>query len=385
MIFALGFLVVLLVIAAGVHGTVLHQLQESGRLRRRVAAEDLADGAVARATAWFVGTGYQRPDAGALTVGVPVLLTAGKQPLVLPSNHPDGYTDALGRKRSAVVSDFNAYLTGQKGAAGTFDVTASLMVADPETWEIVAVARVGDVERRVGALLVRQGQALFEDAIFGAAGVDLQGNPSTDSYDSTLGAYGGSNRTAGGNVRSNGDIKLQGSAQVNGDARPGPDGTVVLKGNPTVTGAKDPASGAKDLAAATVPAGAISLGAIKVENNDRRTIKSGTYTATSLVVGGSGILTIDSSSGPVTLYVTGEVKVEGNGSVIVTNNGPRAFFIVQVGGAEVSVHGQRHAHGRHLCAGFESQGRGRGRPLRCLRRRVRRASRAAASCTSTSH
>ncbi|MGH7786728.1 MAG: DUF7305 domain-containing protein [Candidatus Binatia bacterium] len=340
MILALGFLVVLMIMAAGVHGLVLGQLRASGRARQRVAAVELAEGGLARARAWFASANYQLPNPDLVSATVPVLLVSNKGAVALPSNHPDAYTDAAGAKRTAVVSSFGASLNNQtfKGI-GSFSVVASLMAASPETWELVSTATVGNVQRSAGALLIRESQALFQEALFTQQYVSLTGNANTDSFDSTLGNYGGSNRFATGGVRSNGSITMTGSTQINGDAVPGPGAEVIMSGNPKVTGASTPATTGRSLETATVPGGAVSLGALMVANNDKRTITAGTYVLTSLSVGGSGALTIDTSGGPVTFYVTGATDIGGNGGVTVTNGGARNFMIIQVGGGNVWIGG----------------------------------------------
>jgi len=339
MIFAIGFMVVLMVIGAGVHSQVLRQLRSSGEARQRVAAEALAEGGLARALAWFTASGYQLPTSALLIASVPATLKSNQKALVLPTNHPDGYTDAVGQTRTGVLSAFNAALSAQQGASGSFDVTASLIAVQPETWEVIATGTAGAVQRRVGRVLMRERQSLFEEALFGEAEVVLTGNTSTDSYDSTLGAYGGSNRFATGGVHSNGNITLTGSSTINGDAKPGPESAVIFKGNPTVTGLKDAADSDRELAPVTIPAGAVALGDVVVKQNDRRTITAGTYVVQNLDVNGSGILTIDSSAGGVTFFVTGWVRIGGAGKVVVTANGPRGFSIMQIGNGGVWVGG----------------------------------------------
>jgi hypothetical protein len=338
MTLALGFLVVLLVVAAGVHGLVLNQLRESGQLRQRRAAEELADGGIARAIAWFKSAKYQPPAAKLLKATVPVELASNAAPLVLPDNHPDQYTDALGQARSGVVTDYRGALDEQRNAVGVYRVVATLMSTTPETWELVATATVGGVQRQAGGLLVREATG-FAYGLFGDSGVQLSGAASTDSYDSTLGPYGGANRSDGGNVGSNGDITLQGSARINGDATAGPEGQVIAKGNPTVTGESSNASSAQSLDPVTIPAGAVSIGNLKVANNDRRTVYAGTYVINDFTVEGGGVLTIDTSGGPVVFYVTGSTSIGGNGQVVVTNNGARAFSVFQTSDAAVQIEG----------------------------------------------
>lgn len=338
MTLALGFMVVLLVIAAGVHGLVLAQLHGSGMLRQRIAAQQLAEGGIARTLAWFNSTNYQVPDPKTLSATVPVRLKTGTVPVTLPANHPDGYTDALGQVRSGVVGNFQKYLTNQSGSVGTYTVSATLMAAQPETWEAIATAQVGTASQQAGAILVRDQQALFADALFGRDNLVLNGRASTDSYDSSLGAYGGANVFQTGSVRSNGDINLTGGAVVNGDAIPGPDHVVSTNGNATVTGVSTAASSEKSLPVPVVPANAVNLGAINLSGKATQTLTAGTYLVSSLSITGNGQLIIDASKGPVNVYVSGAVSVAGNG---ITNSSglPSNFNLVETGTAAVSLAG----------------------------------------------
>lgn len=337
MTLALGFLVVLLVMAAGVHGLVLGQLKSAGTLRQNIAATELAEGGVARARAWFTSNGYQLPEETLLVAGVPTKLASNRAAVVLPSNHPDAYTDAYGTARKGVSSGFKTVLSQQASPVGTYDVTASLIAQDPETWETVATAQVGPVRRVVGEILMREAQVLFADALFGASGVTLVGNASTDGYDASLGGYGGANRFDTGNVRSNADVSLTGNATVRGDAMPGPEGSVSMSGNSTVTGLTDPATSEKSLPAVTVPGNAVALGALTLSGNKTGTLSTGTYVATALSISGNSRLIIDASDGPVVLYVTGAISISGNG--ISNALKPKDFNLVQVGGSPVHFSG----------------------------------------------
>ena len=344
MTLALGFMVVLLVIAAGVHAAVLNQLKGSAALRQGTAAYALAEGGIARTMAWFNATNYQLPALTALTETVPVKLLAGATPIVLPTSHPNAYIDSFGQSRSGIVTSFDQYLTNQTGAVGKFSVVSSLMGVSPETWEVVATATVGATTRKVGALMIRDQNALFGDALFGRDYVTMSGNGVTDSYDSSAGAYGGSNVFQTGNVHSNGDITLSGNATVRGDAMSGPDHTVSTSGNASVTGSKQSATSNKQLPAPTVPALAVNLGAIKLSGNKSQTLVAGNYVASSLSISGNARLTIDSTLGPVNLYVSGAISIAGNGINNVSSV-PSKFNLVSTGTASVNFSGNANFSG----------------------------------------
>ncbi|MBX3023742.1 hypothetical protein KF840_02420 [bacterium] len=335
MVFALGFLVVLLVIAAGVHGLVLRQIQASGRDRQRLAAEALAQGAIARAVRWFDSADYRLPASSLVTAGVPVKLAANSAAVILPGNHPDAYKDLLGQARTGMVASYKKSLSQQALGAGTYSVESSLIAYQPETWEVVATATVGTTQRRVGALLVRSQASLFTAALFGAEYVSIGGNGVTDGYDASLGGYGGSNVFNTGDVGSNGDITLGPNAVIKGNAIAGPNGSAT---GGTVSGLRQQSAATRLLPAAAVPAGAVNLGAIKLSGGAKQTLTAGTYVATSLDISGGASLTADVSKGPIALYVTGAASIGGNG-IVNTSGLPSNFSLVQVGGAAVTYSG----------------------------------------------
>lgn len=345
LIVALGFMTLILIIGAGVHGLVVGQLRGSGSLRERTAADYVAEGGIARAVAWFTNTSYQLPQTSQLSGAVPVLLGKGGQPVVLPSNHPDSYTDALGKARTGVVKSFDTYLTVQKMPVGKYSVTAALIATQPETWEILAVAEFGTTAHRARALLVRKQDALFDGALFGSTSLTMSGTAYTDSYDSSLGSFGGSNVGANGDVGSNGPITVKGNAKVNGDAVPGPNDKVTLSGSGKVTGSTTPATSQKSLPVPAVPAGAVDLGAIALSGSTTKTLTAGTYKLSSLSVAGTGGLKIDSTTGPVNLYVTGKITIGGSAGIANVSGTPSRLSIVQVGGSSVSISGSNTLYG----------------------------------------
>jgi len=338
LVFALGFMSVVLIIALGMHTLVTTQLRSAGTLRQRTTAQYLAEGGVQRATAWFKTQGYRLPAATSVTATVPVKLTSNNNPVILPSNHPNNYTDAGGAAKSGVLTAYNSLLTNQSMGGGRYSVTASLVATNPETWELLATGTVGTVSRRVGGLLVRQSQSLFQDGLFARDTVQMSGNAYTDSYDSAKGAYGSSNRTNDGHLRTNGNVALSGNATIGGNAVPGPDQKVTMSGNAKVTGSTIPAASPASYAPVTVPGGVTNLGKLSVSGNKTRTLTAGTYLASSISVTGNAKLIINASGGPVNLYVTGNISVAGNGIANATNL-PSNLNIYQSGSSGIAFSG----------------------------------------------
>lgn len=338
LVFALGFMTVVLIIALGIHTLVTTQLRAAGSLRQRTTAEYLAEGGVQRAVAWFKTHGYTLPSATQLTATVPVKLAGNNNPIVLPSNHPDSYTDAGGASKSGVVKAYDGILTKQTMGGGRYSVTAALIASSPETWELLATATVGKVSRQAGGLLVRQSQPLFQDGVFGRDTIQISGNAYTDSYDSSKGPYGPSNRTNNGSARSNGNIALSGNATIGGDAVPGPGQKVTLSGNASVTGSTAAAGSPATYAPVTVPGGLTNLGNLSLSGNKKRTLTAGSYLVSSVSITGNAQLIINASAGPVNLYVTGNISVAGNG--IANGSGrPSNLMIFQSGSPGIAFSG----------------------------------------------
>ncbi|MCK6553048.1 hypothetical protein L6Q96_00450 [Candidatus Binatia bacterium] len=344
LVFALGFMSVVLIIALGIHTLVTTQLRAAGTLRQRATAEYLAEGGVQRATAWFKTQGYSLPSATQLTATVPVNLTSNSKPVTLPGNHPNNYTDTGGLAKSGVVTAYNGSLTGQSVGGGRYSVNAALIATNPETWELLATGTVGKVSRQVGGLLVRQSQPLFQDGLFARDSVQISGNAYTDSYDSKKGAYGPSNRTNDGNMRSNGSMALSGNATIGGNAIPGPSQKVSLSGNAKVTGSTTPAASPAAYAPVTVPGGITNLGALSLSGNKKRTLTAGTYLVSSISITGNAQLIINAAAGPVNLYVTGSISVAGNG---IANGSqlPSNLMIYQSGSKGIGFSGNADFYG----------------------------------------
>lgn len=190
----------------------------------------------------------------------------------------------------------------------------------------------GHMERPLVIELASTPQPIFTYAVLGKASARLSGNGITDSYQSSLGAYGGSNRGSNGDVGTNGGtagaINLSGNARVNGDASTGPNGTVSISGNAQVTGTISDDTNV-NLSSVTVPSSLTSLsssGGYSVSGNNSATISAGNYKFSDLSVSGNGQLTIQ---GPASIYLTSTtspaLKISGNGLVTVT--GQVTFYI----------------------------------------------------------
>jgi Tfp pilus assembly protein PilX len=158
--------------------------------------------------------------------GNPVVLSAMSG---VSSNYPD----------ATVVSAFNSALskslTGVPNAS--YSSYATLLRMNPaggvswlggggviQTWQITSQGSVGGIRNatvQVVATYERTGTPVFNYGIeatsSGCKAVNFQGSDYTDSYNSNLGVYGGTNvQASGGNIATNGNVNLGRDAVING-------------------------------------------------------------------------------------------------------------------------------------------------------------------------
>jgi len=138
----------------------------------------------------------------------------------------------------------------------------------------------------------------------------VAGDGQVDSFDSSYGVYDATtNRTAVGRIGGNGDVRLDANVQVSGSVRAGDavnkDSTATVSGEQT-TGLGAVATSPGDQFPLITPPGT-PTGALSRTGSS--TIDPGTYYYTSLTLGDSSSLVPSNNSGPVTIYVTGNVTI----------------------------------------------------------------------------
>lgn len=187
----------------------------------------------------------------------------------------------------------------------------------------------------------------FNYALFAGQAIAMSGNAQTDSYNSNNGAYGGSNIFSGGHVGSDGAsgivMALSGNAMIKGNAEIGPGGSTAANigtsGNAVITGTKSVSTSTKNYQpeTTTLP----SSGALVISGNSTVTLAAGTYNYSSISVSGNGKL---KTTGAVTLYVSGNVSISGNG-VTTASNKPSNFLLYSTGTGSVSFSGNASFYG----------------------------------------
>jgi Tfp pilus assembly protein PilX len=158
--------------------------------------------------------------------GNPVVLSAMSG---VSSNYPDptvvaAFSSALSKSLAGVPNaSFSSYATllRMNPAGGVSWLGGGGAV---QTWQITSQGSVGGIRNatvQVAATYERTGTPVFNYGIeatsSGCKAVDFQGSDYTDSYNSNLGVYGGTNlQASGGNIASNGNVNLGRNAVING-------------------------------------------------------------------------------------------------------------------------------------------------------------------------
>ena len=142
----------------------------------------------------------------------------------------------------------------------------------------------------------------------GLDGVEVGNNVEFAGYDSSAGEPGGPNVSNNGHVASNAGVTIGMNGTVRGDVVLGPGGDLTTGGNFYTTGSTQNQPNAMTATATEAPT-VTTMGDVTIGNNDDYALPAGTYRVNNLTVGQNSTVTF---TGPVTIYVTGNVTV-GNG------------------------------------------------------------------------
>ncbi|MCK4647014.1 MAG: hypothetical protein KAU46_12240 [Candidatus Aminicenantes bacterium] len=207
-----------------------------------------------------------------------------------------------------VMGDIDIKVTDPEGENPVIESTGKVSLTDSQ--ELVARTTMVSLEEE-GPL------HLFDHAVFaGGEGVDLFSNAKIDSYDSTLGSYGGPNVGSNGDVGTNasgsGCIFLAPNAKIYGDAVSGPGSDpathIVVGTNAEIFGERQSLSRQKRMPSVAAPVGLSFGGDYYLGGNDSATIsESGEYSSFTLDSNAEVTITAD-----VTLYITGDFSMRSN-------------------------------------------------------------------------
>lgn len=283
---------------------------------------------------------------------------------------------ALYVAEAGLAEAFGAIAVGKSGNVGTptnpaayangvYWVEATPVGADRIVLDSVGLH--GSGRFAVSAVVQRDVSPLGLQGVHGEQSVSLRAGAKVDGYDSTLGTFEeqvdasqpfettgeGARISSGGDVLLEGDPLLPGEETfVFGDARPGPAGTVSADPDVFVSGATDPLLEALELPRIEVPVLGTSLGAaiagpssaVTVTGDARYTTlgaAGGVLTiqgparvhVDALELSGRSRLRIDSTTGPVVIYVSQSLLLPAGSAVETTSTDPRttALYVGALG------------------------------------------------------
>jgi hypothetical protein len=213
-------------------------------------------------------------------------------------------------ERTLNISNFTA-------ANGAVIGNISTTVYDPQGLTPViestgTVVHIGSPSISKTLRVVLEGGApapLFNFGLFGGVGgVNIGSGAVIDSYDSRLGAYGGTNVHDGGNIGTNSDIygaiNVGNNSVINGDAMTGtgsdPNEVIIQGMGSDITGETMPLDDAKVLPSVPVPTGLVNRGSLSAKGTSTTISQSGQYS--NFALANSARVTITAN---VTLYITG--------------------------------------------------------------------------------
>ncbi|HTL47362.1 MAG TPA: collagen-binding domain-containing protein [Verrucomicrobiae bacterium] len=253
------------------------------------------------------------------------------------------------------------YISMSAGAMqGGYDVTVTTPGAHPDIRLIQATGYAPDnsaasraqENRGISVYAQITQQSYFDFAVFSKEGMHINGGPTIDSYDSSLGAYGGGNAGQNGDIGTDSTgsstvgventINIDGNAVIKGDVMVGPganpDNVIDLGHNVTLTGTKGSEDYKRDYEPIT--SNATNLGALSLSGSTTQYLGPGTYHYSSLSISGQAKLI---PTGPVVIYVDGAVSIGGNGVATSSNLPPN--FLLYAASTSVAISGNGNFYG----------------------------------------
>ena len=326
--------------------------------------------AILGAGAVVIDLGYQRVVGHQLQAGVDAAAIAAAAHL------GDGASSA--RQAARVVAALNQAgadpitLTDSNIQLGTWNEDTSTFTVNASSFSAVRVLRSeADVPTFLGQMFGNDHLTVTRSAIATTVGdavcgvladttADIRGTWSTDSYDSRLGRYGGTNVGQQSGVCSNGDLTATGTPNIYGGIHDGRDygDTMTISGSPTITGSTSELP--EEIPMPTVNSSyyrtrnnnaniprtnrnrsALSGTSFSLSSTDYLTLPAGNYYFTSLSINGQASLR---TNGVVNIYVAGDVTINGAG-VVNLNSAPANLTIYVDGSRTVRVNGTSAFYG----------------------------------------
>ncbi len=232
----------------------------------------------------------------------------------------------------------NKTLQGSLGASGDYDITVYDYANPPFKIAVTGYypnrASANAITRSFEIIVSESPAYLFKYAAYSQDTLRISGQGFTDSYDSSLGLYGGTNIGTDGDIGSGTEVDASGQAYVDGDViipegSTPPDskyysGSVEEEDNPPLEQITVPANlvalpnGGSISSTTTLPPGDYQYWMFNLSSKSTLTITgpANIYLTggTSISVSGQAEIVIDSAStGPVNIYFDGDVDLSGQG------------------------------------------------------------------------
>lgn len=200
--------------------------------------------------------------------------------------------------------------------------------------------------------LVLSTYSLFHRGVVGETSVHVGDVAMTDSYDSSCGVKATNGEThvcwqgsvPHGDVHSNGLVRLTKNGIISGDAHAS---AYDISGNGIIVGEACLGGPPVELMPVSIPSAAEDIGSLVVTGRQANLTLRGpaSYRLSELIITDNGRVFVDNSAGPVTFYVTGEVKISRNGMIIVSDQDPEKFAIYAAGSGPVTFEGNAIFYG----------------------------------------
>jgi hypothetical protein len=272
---------------------------------------------------------------------------------------------------------------------GSYIVTQQGIASSPPRVKIRSVATGPNGSTAQVEAWLQSSQLFGCQGICSGGLINLSGDSTIDSYNSSQGAYGGANVGSNGNLATNGNITLSGGlTRVNGNATA--HGTVTASGGSAVTGTTTqsaPTVSYPSVAACGPPysSGAglsgtytysSATGILNLSGSGSVTLAAGTYCFNSVTLSGSSTLT---NSGVVTINLIAKSDFSGGSIVnstgtpssltiqssyssssdgIVLSGGSGAKMVVNCPLCQVKLSGSGNVYGAIIAGSYDSSGGG---------------------------
>jgi hypothetical protein len=181
-------------------------------------------------------------------------------------------------------------------------------------------------------------ETLFSKGIVGKEELRVHNRARVRSY--RLDGQGQPQIGAAGHVLSNGEVRVTNHAEVHGNATAA---SFEVGGGGVITGQKHALATPLDLLPVDVPAGLTGLGDLLVEGPVALGV--GSYRVAKLEVKDGGVLFIENSDGPVTIYVTEAVVLDHGGQILTDDGDPEKLAIYLAAGVDAKLSDGAGFHG----------------------------------------